>query len=93
MVQSVGPNSLIKSVLSTLPIYLCSALMALVDVMQVIGKDIKRFMWHGGKANSEKYHLVNWNTIQAPYDRGGFSIRDPTLTNLVLGAKIFWWYI
>ena len=57
--------------------------------MQEITKEIRKFLWQGGKPNgSKKFHLVNWNIVCSPKNCGGARIRDPTAMNLALGVKI-----
>ena len=59
--------------------------------MQDITKEIRKFLWQGGKSNgSKKFHLVNWDIVCSPKNCGGAGIRDPTMINLAIGAKILW---
>ena len=34
--------------------------------------------------------MLNWNTVTTPKQHGGLGIRDPRLTNLAIGAKLWW---
>jgi hypothetical protein len=34
--------------------------------------------------------MVKWNTVRAPKDRGRLGIKDPTIMNMALGAKLVW---
>lgn len=47
-------------------------------------------MWERGKQETKKYHLVNWKTIRAPKQHEGLGIRDPEISNLAMGAKMYW---
>jgi hypothetical protein len=38
--------------------------------------------------NTEKFHLVNWNTIKDSKENDRLNIKDPTLMNLALGEEI-----
>ena len=59
--------------------------------MQKITKEIRKFLWQGGKSNgSKKFHLVNWDVVCSPKNCGGVGTRDPTVMNLALGVKILW---
>ena len=59
--------------------------------MKEFTREIRRFMWQGGKSDSsKKFHLVNWDTMCKPKIFGGARIRDPSKMNLSLGAKILW---
>jgi hypothetical protein len=50
----------------------------------------KKIPLAGGKKNTKRMHLVNWNIVRALKIHGGLGILDLVLTNLVLGAKILW---
>jgi hypothetical protein len=63
--------TLIKSVLSSLPIYQASFLLAPKEITTQITKMIRDFLWHGGKGNQKKHHLVNWEIVKRPYSEGG----------------------
>jgi hypothetical protein len=82
--------TLIKAVLSSLPIYQCSSLLAPIGVQQQIEKEIQKFLWQGGKSNNKRFHLISWSIVRAPKMHGGLGILDPRLMNLALGGKILW---
>jgi hypothetical protein len=79
---------LIKLVLSSLPIFQFSTLLAPTNVKLSIAQELRGFLWHGVKSNTKRMHLVNWNIVRAPKTHEGLEIIDPTLSNLALGAKI-----
>jgi hypothetical protein len=54
---------LIKVVLSTLPIYQSSSLLAPKCIANQMAKRIHTFLWKGGKTAQKKFHLVNWNQV------------------------------
>ena len=81
---------LIKAVLSALPIFQCSLLLAPKYVTSQIAKLLRDFLWEGGKGNQKKMHLVSWEIIKRPISEGGSNIRDPELVNLALGGKLLW---
>ena len=59
--------------------------------MKDLDREIRRFLWQGGKTDSiKKFHLVNWEIICKPKIHGGTGVRDPMKMNLALGAKIPW---
>jgi exonuclease III len=88
-----GKVTLIKSVLSAIPLYQAAFLLAPRTVNEQISKLIRDFLWQGGKGNDNKLHLVNWETVRRPTAEGGLQIRDPSLANLALGGKILWMLI
>ena len=81
---------LIKSILSTLPIFQFSSLLAPKGILKDLAQLIHKFLWQGGKSNHKKIHLVNWDTITLPKKSGGLEIKDPEVTNIAMGAKILW---
>jgi len=44
----------------------------------------------GGKTNTKKFHIVNWKQVYQAYNKGGLVIKDPTIMNISMGAKIAW---
>ena len=85
-----GHLILIKSVLSSLPLYQFAVLQAPRYVLQQLGIFIRNFLWEGTKQTTRKYHMVNWKTVTSPRQHGGLGIRDPRLTNPAIGAKLWW---
>jgi hypothetical protein len=85
-----GKSVLIKSVLSSLSIFQCSGLLAPKGVLDKISRALRSFLWAGGKTNTKKFHLLNWKQVFQPLNKGGLAIRDPTLMNTSLGAKLAW---
>eukprot|EP00253_Pinus_taeda_P021665 PITA_21665 len=81
---------LIKAVLSALPIFQCSLLLAPKLITEQISKILRDFLGNGGKGNQRKLHLVRWNILNRPLQQGGLQIWDPGLANLTLGGKIIW---
>jgi hypothetical protein len=85
-----GRTVLIKSILTALPIFQFSSLLAPQNVKAEMSRIIRRFLWEGGKTDNKKFHLISWDKIKQPRENGGLSIRDPMLVNLSMGAKILW---
>ena len=54
-----GKLTLVKAVLSSLPIYQASFLLAPKSIMEQISKLIWDFLWQGGKGNHKKFHLLS----------------------------------
>jgi hypothetical protein len=57
---------LVKSVLSSFSIFQFSALLAPVGIKKAMAQEIRKFLWQGGKSNSKKFHMVNWNIVCSP---------------------------
>ena len=81
---------LLKSVLTSIPIYQTSILLAPASVINKIESILKKFMWEGGKGNLKKLHLVSWEKIKKPYSEGGLQIRSIQTPNLAMGTKLLW---
>jgi hypothetical protein len=53
-------------------------------------RNIQRsFLWQGTK-EGRKFTLVSWKKVCKPKNLGGLGLRDPTILNKVLSAKIWW---
>ena len=85
-----GKTVLIKSILSSYPIYISSMVLAPRNVIISICKEIRKFLWQGGKVQSKKFHLVKWEMVKRPKLQGGLGIRDPEFVCKSLGAKLVW---
>ena len=81
---------LIKSILSTFPIFQSSLLLPLKFISAHISKLLRDFLWNGGKGSQNKMHLLSWEILKRPISEGGLQIRDPVLANLELGGKLIW---
>jgi hypothetical protein len=53
-----GRVVLIKSVLSALPIFQFSSLLAPKGILKDLAQLIHKFLWQGGKSNHKKFHLA-----------------------------------
>jgi hypothetical protein len=80
---------LIKSVLFSFPIYQFSSCWLLWELKN-LAQAIKKFLWQGGKSNTKRFHLENWNLVRSPKDHGGLGVRDIELVNIALGSKLLW---
>ena len=83
-----GRLTLVKSVLSSIPIYFLSFSFTSLGGEQVgILESIQRkFLW-GFFGSDFKYHLVKWNIIKNPLTVGGLGVRDLRLFNVALLGK------
>lgn len=84
-----GRVTLIKSVLSSLPIYYLS----LFRLPNSVGKEIDKiqaaFLWGDSKVK-KKVHLVKWQDVTMDKKLGGLGIRNLKVVNNCLLAK--WWW-
>ena len=81
---------LLKSVLTSLPIYQNSILLAPKSITIKIDTLLRRFLWEGRRKNERKLHLVSWDKIKKPSLEEGLHIRDMATQNFAMGAKLLW---
>jgi hypothetical protein len=80
---------LLKSVLQALPVYVFSTLAAPNFILNTLRTIQRKFLWQGNK-EGHKITLVSWGKVYNPKKAGGIGLRDPTILNKVLSAKIWW---
>lgn len=49
----------------------------------------RRYIWGGGE-RTHKFHLVPWQSVAAPRDRGGLGLRRMKDTNIAFMLKLEW---
>jgi len=49
----------------------------------------RKFLW-GGPKQQKKWALCSWNNLTKPKEKGGLGLRDPSILNQVLAAKLWW---
>ena len=81
---------LIKSILTSFPIYISAMFLAPKAIINSIPIELNFFLLQGGKTQGKKFHLLNWATIKEDKAKGGLGLRDPFLKNKVLGSKFVW---
>lgn len=86
-----GRVTLIKSVLSALPVYY----MSLFNMLEGVAKEIDRiqssFLW-GDSEHNRKLHLVSWSKVCMSMKQGGLGIKNIRLANESLLLKWWWRY-
>eukprot|EP00253_Pinus_taeda_P019947 PITA_19947 len=80
---------LIKAILQAMPLYLFSILAAPKWVLKELKAIQRAFLW-GSSGLHRKWALVKWETACLPKKGGGIGLRDPTHSNAVMGARIWW---
>ena len=84
-----GRLTLIRSTLSSLPIYFLSLFRIPKIVWSRLEKIQRDFLWGGGNLE-RKPHLVKWNTVCREKNRGGLGVRGLSMMNQVLLCKWCW---
>eukprot|EP00253_Pinus_taeda_P027306 PITA_27306 len=85
-----GKSVLIKSVLSSLPLFQFSVLLAPTGILRKMEETIRKFFWKGGKQKEKKILLVNWECISKPLLEGGLNFKNLGYHNVAMGAKLIW---
>ncbi|EOY25454.1 Uncharacterized protein TCM_026877 [Theobroma cacao] len=84
-----GRITLLKSVLTSLPIYLFQVLKPPVCVLERINRIFNSFLW-GGSAASKKIHWTSWAKISLPVKEGGLDIRSLAEVFEAFSMKLWW---
>ena len=84
-----GRLTLIRSTLSSLPIYFLSLFRMPKIVCSRLKKIQRDFLWGGGNLE-RKPHLVNWKTVCQEKSRGGLGVRGLSMMNQALLCKWCW---
>ncbi|KAL6339823.1 hypothetical protein AAG906_034911 [Vitis piasezkii] len=84
-----GRVTLIKSTLASMPIYQLSLFRMPKMVARRLEKLQRDFLWGGGSLE-RKVHLIKWEAVCAPKEKGGLGIRRIALLNKVLLGKWLW---
>ncbi|XP_026428275.1 uncharacterized protein LOC113324163 [Papaver somniferum] len=84
-----GKLTLVKSVLSSIPVYMFSLFTAPVRVINKLEKVMSDFLWD--KSDTVKcYHPVKWKKVRTPLSKGGLGIKSLRSMNKALICK--WWW-
>ncbi|KAA0050814.1 LINE-1 retrotransposable element ORF2 protein [Cucumis melo var. makuwa] len=86
-----GRLTLIKSTLSSLPIYQLSVFQAPSSTYKNIEKLWRNFLWKGS-CGSKGSHLINWAIVTKPKEEGELGISKLQITNQALLSKWLWRY-
>jgi hypothetical protein len=81
--------TLIKSTLSSLPVYFLSLFPLPASVNRRMEKLQREFLW-GGMGDAHKFPLVNWKTVCQPVQCGGLGIKNHAVLNQALLGKWLW---
>lgn len=84
-----GRVTLIKSVLSNLPVYYFSMFRCPSSIIKRLERLQREFLWHG-TSSQKKIHLVDWESICKLKEEGGLGIRPLKKMNQALLGKWLW---
>lgn len=86
---SAGRLSLLKSVLSAMPIYSMMCFKVLEKIARSINQFMRKLFWNG-KSEKDKIPLVAWDKVCQPKLVGGAGLRKWCFLNEAMGAKLIW---
>ena len=84
-----GRITLIKAVLSALPIYLLSFFKIPQRIVDKLVSLQRNFMW-GGNQHHKRISWVKWDVICLPKNEGGLGIKDLAKFNAALRGRWIW---
>ncbi|XVF22870.1 hypothetical protein REPUB_Repub12eG0208500 [Reevesia pubescens] len=84
-----GRQTLVQSVFSTIATYTMQSSRLPVSVSNAVDRLNRNFLW-GGDENHKKISLVKWDQVCQPKRTGGFGLRQTSLMNTALLAKLGW---
>ena len=84
-----GRVTLIKSVLTSIPIYFFSFFRVPNKVVDKLVRMQRRFLW-GGDQEQHKIAWVKWETVCLPKEHGGLGVKDINVFNASLLGKWKW---
>eukprot|EP00253_Pinus_taeda_P002659 PITA_02659 len=85
-----GRTTLIKAILSALPIYQFAITLVPASIHKHMELIICSFLWQGGKQDTKKFSVVKWSKVILSIEKGGLGIRVPRLANIAMGFKLIW---
>jgi hypothetical protein len=77
-------------VLTSLPLFQFTGLIAPVTILKKMEEYIRRFFWKGGKKKKNKIPLVSWETISKLVCEGGLNFKNLCQQNVAMAEKIIW---
>ena len=96
----VGKVVLIKSIISSYPIFCCTIFLSTKSVINTFNMEIMKFLWQGGKTQGRKFNLFKWDTVLEEKSNRGLGIRDlgkmnnsfrqKMVSRMISGGKEWW---
>ena len=88
LLSQAGRTTLIHSVVQSLPLYTFSCFRVPESICNKLDP-ITRSFWWGHDQGVRKLHLLNWNRVCQPRNRGGLGLKKFSLMNQAMLAKKF----
>lgn len=84
-----GRITLIRHVLSAIPVHLLSAVVIPQEVFKVLERVCAKFLW-GVSEDGSKFHWVRWSHLCYPIEEGGVAFRRPRDVYAAFSCKLWW---
>uniref|UniRef100_A0A0A8ZUL3 Reverse transcriptase domain-containing protein n=1 Tax=Arundo donax TaxID=35708 RepID=A0A0A8ZUL3_ARUDO len=85
-----GRATMVRTVLSAIPVYLLIAMNVPKWVIKAIDKICRAFLWKGGKEVNGGSCLVAWDKVTRPLDLGGLGIHNLQVMSWALQMRWLW---
>ncbi|XP_028785542.1 uncharacterized protein LOC114741444 [Neltuma alba] len=89
VLSMAGRVTLAKSVISAIPLYSMMVTKIPTQIIGSIERAQRAFIW-GHSMEERKMHLINWETVQKPRDRGGLGVLNLQHMNEACLMKLVW---
>ena len=89
MLSMAGKLTLTKAVLSTIPSYTMQGCILPSRIHVNLDKVCRNFLW-GTTDEKKKLHMVGWNKVTKPKNRGRLGLHAAKERNTTLAAKLSW---
>ncbi|CAI9777180.1 unnamed protein product [Fraxinus pennsylvanica] len=84
-----GRITLIKHVLSSMPIHLLQILDPLIGIINKISRMFNNFIW-GDSSQTKKIRWASWENICCPVEEGGIGCQSLSDLNIAFDCKLWW---
>lgn len=91
LLSAGGRRELVLSVLSSMPIYVMTALKIPKQIIQEIDKARRKFLWDGGDEFHGGKCKVNWQRVCRPIKYGGLGVSNLTKMGRALHLRWLWY--
>uniref|UniRef100_A0A2N9H5A8 CCHC-type domain-containing protein n=1 Tax=Fagus sylvatica TaxID=28930 RepID=A0A2N9H5A8_FAGSY len=89
LLSPAGRIVLIQSVISSIPAYYMQNVALPVRICSKLDKLNRDFLW-GSSSKRKKMHMVGWEKVCKPKDKGGLGLYSTKSRNIALLAKLNW---
>jgi hypothetical protein len=89
LLSPAGRVVLIQSVTSSIPAYYMQNVALSIRICSKLDKLNRDFLW-GSSSDRKRIHMVGWDKVCKPKDKGGLGLYSTKSRNIALLAKLNW---